>query len=178
MAAPTDAGYEESVELDKSATGLGLSAEDPIGFDEKNGSEEEDVQVAKKARVEKTIENGANDATADDVVDDEDAAYGVEGFVDKDSPELDPLVAHNGTGEDEERINGEADDEDDEENGGVGVAEEDEEAADGAADPVATGKDASAGDVGLRTLLQEGDAPKTGHLNGAEDATHMLNGAK
>lgn len=173
MAAPTDAGCGETVELDKGATGLGLSAEDPIGFDEKNGSEEEEVQVAKKPRVEKA-ENGL--PAADDV--DE---YGVEsvegGFPEKDDdPELDPLLAHNGS---EERINGEGDDEEDSENGGLGAAEDDEPAENNIDAPAVTsGKDAP-GDGGLRTLLQEGDTTKTTSLlNGTEDASHMLNGAK
>lgn len=162
MAAPTDTGFEENVGLEK---GLGLSAEDPIGFDEKNGGEDEEVQVSKKPRVEK---NG--DATAE--VDGD----GVES-VKKDV--VDPEIeAHNGN-ESEERTNGEGDEED---ASAVAVAEDAEEidsAGDGAAPvPAETGKDASSGDVGLRTLLQEGDVPKAGIVNGTEDATHILNGAK
>lgn len=166
MAAPTDTGFGETVELEK---GLGLSAEDPIGFDEKNGGEDEEVQVAKKPRVDKT-ENG--DATAE--VDGE--GDGVES-VKKDV--VDPeLEAHNGN-ESEERINGEGDEED----VAPVAAGEDAEDIDSVGDDAAgahagTGKDASSGDVGLRTLLQEGDAPKTGIVNGTEDATHILNGAK
>lgn len=164
MAAPTDTGFGDNVELEK---GLGLSAEDPIGFDEKNGGEDEEVQVAKKARVEKA-ENG--DATAE--VDGD----GVES-VKKDV--VDPeLEAHNGN-ESEERINGEGDEED---VSAAAVAEDaegiDSVGDDAAPGPAGTGKDASVGDVGLRTLLQEGDAPKAGIVNGTEDAAHILNGAK
>jgi len=152
------------VELEK---GLGLSAEDPIGFDEKNGGEDEEVQVAKKPRVEKA-ENG--DAT------EEGDGDGVES-VKKDvaDPELE---VHNGN-ESEERINGEGDEED---VSAVAAAEDAEDVDsvgdDAAAAPAGTGKDASSGDVGLRTLLQEGDAPKAGIVNGTEDATHTINGAK
>ena len=169
MAAPTDTGFEETVELEK---GLGLSAEDPIGFDEKNGGEDEEVQVAKKPRVEKA-ENG--DATAEGDGDGD----GVES-VKKDVVEPE-LEAHNGN-ESEERINGEGDEEDEEDvsevvksQDAVGLESVEEDAAPA---PVGTGKDASSGDVGLRTLLQEGDAPKAGIVNGTEDATHLLNGAK
>jgi len=164
MAAPTDTGFEETVELEK---GLGLSAEDPIGFDEKNGGEDEEVQVAKKPRVEKA-ENG--DATAEGDGD------GVES-VKKDVVEPE-LEAHNGN-ESEERINGEGDEEDVSAVAGAEDAEDIDSVGDDAAPaPAGTGKDASSGDVGLRTLLQEGDAPKAGIVNGTEDATHLLNGAK
>jgi hypothetical protein len=170
MAAPTDTGYGETVELEKGSTGLGLSAEDPIGFDDvKNGGDHEDVQVAKKARVEKAV-NGEEE----DVDDDE----GVESVEKELDPELDPLLAHNGTAADEseERINGEGDDEEEEDS--VGAAAEDEPADDGAPAAV-TSKDASSGDVGLRTLLQEGDTTKASLVNGTEvDASHLLNGAK
>lgn len=163
MAAPTDTGLGETVELEK---GLGLSAEDPIGFDEKNGGEGDEVQVAKKPRVEKA-ENG--DATAE--VDGD----GVESVKKDVDPELEAL---NGN-ESEERINGEGDEED----APVDAAAEDAEdidsvGNDAAVAPAGTGKDASSGDVGLRTLLQEGDAPKAGIVNGTEDATHIINGAK
>jgi len=152
------------VELDK---GLGLSAEDPIGFDEKNGGEDEEVQVAKKPRVEK-VENG--DATAEGDGD------GVES-VKKDDVEPE-LEAHNGN-ESEERINGEGDEEDVSAVAGAEDAEDIDSVGDDTAPALAgTGKDASPGDVGLRTLLQEGDAPKAGIVNGTEDATHLLNGAK
>jgi len=164
MAAPTDTGLGETVELEK---GLGLSAEDPIGFDEKNGGEDEEVQVAKKPRVEKA-ENGAATAEVDGDGD------GVES-VKKDvaDPELE---AHNGN-ESEERINGEGDEED---VSAVAVPEdaEDIDSVGDDAAPAGTGKDVSSGDVGLRTLLHEGDAPKAGIVNGTEDATHILNGAK
>jgi len=166
MAAPTDTGFGETVELE---TGLGLSAEDPIGFDEKNGGEDEEVQVAKKPRVEKA-ENG--DATAE-VDGDGDGVESVK--KDVTDPELE---AHNGN-EKEERINGEGDEED---VSAVAVAEDAEDVDsvgdDTAAAPEGTGKDASSGDGGLRTLLQEGEPPKAGIVNGTEDAAHILNGAK
>lgn len=38
-----DVGCGEIVEFDKGVIGLGLLVEDFIGFDEKNGSEEEEV---------------------------------------------------------------------------------------------------------------------------------------
>lgn len=145
-----------------------MSAEDPIGFDEKNGGEDEEVQVAKKPRVEKA-ENG--DATAE--------AEGDGDGVESVKKDVDPeLEAHNGN-ESEERINGEGDEED---VSAVAVPEDAEDVDsvgdDTVAAPAGTGKDASSGDVGLRTLLQEGDAPKAGIVNGTEDATHILNGAK
>lgn len=185
MAAPTDTGLGLGVhggeavhELEKGSHGLGLSAEDPIGFDDKNGEEDEEVPVAKKARVEKA-DNGL---AADDA---DDAGFGVEsveGFAEKDvdETELDPLLGHdNGAPEsplnDEVDGEGEGEDEDDSENGGVGGADDDDESAE--VDAV-TGKDAP-GDAGLRTLLHDGDTTKTGGLlNGTDADTHTLNGAK
>jgi hypothetical protein len=175
MAAPTEAGLGLGVhegegvqELDKGAHGLGLSAEDPIGFDEKNGEEDEEVPVAKKARVEKA-DNGQEEG--------DEAGYGVEGLADKDvdETELDPLLGHD-NGAAESPVEGEGEDEEDEENGGAGEEDEDEDES-AEVDAVA-GKDAP-GNAGLRTLLQEGDATKTGGLlNGTDAETHTLNGAK
>lgn len=181
MAAPTDAGFGLGVhdgeavhELssDKGTHGLGLSAEDPIGFEEKEGEEDEEVPVAKKARVEK--DNGVEDEG-------DDGEYGVEsveGFADKDvdETELDPLLGNdNGAAESPVEAEGEDEDEEDEENGGVGGPDDEDESAE--VDTV-TGKDAP-GDAGLRTLLQEGDTTKTGGLlNGTDAETHTLNGAK
>jgi hypothetical protein len=168
MAAPTEAGLGLGVhegegvqELDKGAHGLGLSAEDPIGFDEKNGEEDEEVPVAKKARVEKA-DNGQEEG--------DEAGYGVEGV-----SELDPWRGH-ANGAAESPVEGEGEDEEDEENGGAGEEDEDEDES-AEVDAVA-GKDAP-GNAGLRTLLQEGDATKTGGLlNGTDAETHTLNGAK
>lgn len=181
MAAPTDAGFGLGVhdgeavhELhEKGAHGLGLSAEDPIGFDDKNGEEDEEVPVAKKARVEK-VDNGVEE-------DGEDEGYGVEsveGFAEKDvdETELDPVLGHdNGTVE--SPVEGEGEDEDDEENGGVDGGEDDDDDESAEVEAV-SGKDAL-GDAGLRTLLQEGDTTKTGGLlNGSGEDAHTLNGAK
>lgn len=160
------AEHAETVKLDKGSTGLGLSAEDPIGFKDGGDEEEEEVQVAKKPRVEKAV-NGNNKTDAAE----EEGVESVE-KEDDDEPELDPLLAHNGN-DDEERINGEGEEDED----SVGAAAEDDEDGE-PLDAAVTSKDASAGDVGLRTLLQEGDTTKTGLVNGTEDAAHKLNGAK
>ena len=183
MAAPTDAGLGLGVHdgeavhehEKKGAHGLGLSAEDPIGFDDKNEDEEEDeeeVPVAKKARVEKA-DNGVDDEGDDD---DE----GLEGFAEKDADEteLDPLLGHdNGAAESPVEGDADDDDDDDDENGGVGAADDDDEDDDESAEvDTAPAKDAS-GDAGLRTLLHEGDA-KTNLLNGTGADLHTLNGAK
>ncbi|KAG0609209.1 hypothetical protein M758_8G166600 [Ceratodon purpureus] len=152
-----DGGVEEV--HGKGGQGLGLTAEDPIGFDDKNGEEDEEVPVAKKARVEK-VENGGEE-------DGEEEGYGVEsveGFAEKegDETELDPLLGHdNGAVESPVEGEGEGEDEEDDENGGVeGGDEEDDESAE--VDGVSGGGKDAPGDAGLRTLLQESDKGVTG----------------
>ena len=173
MAAPTESGYglgerEDAKTLDidevkrqgpkivsagAGEEGEGVEKNGSEACPEDAGSDEKgDEQVAKKPRVEKAENGGADQAG--------DAGYGVaslDGAVDKDG----------GDGENE-GVNGGGEEGEEEENGAG-----EEHAGDGA-----TAKDAAPGDVGLRTLLQEGDDTKTSVVHHGADATHMLNAAK